>query len=399
MKKRLVMILLAICLATTSVTLAGCGSNQQSQRANVGLEASVAEVFTTGMSYNNTTNLVINLLVKNNFETNYTVLLLQGGSSATLDGSPLAAGYLPEDSPYALSWTNMIAPGSEGQGQVVFELPAKEGIVELTIVSETTDYKDIVEILSMTIDLAAVEQIAQESEFEITLDAVYYARDDDGKDCIVLDMTFTNNSSNPTSYSSSLKTELFQNGISLKSGYLSYRDSLSDWDLISNSFTDIKQGSSIEFRAVYVLYDRVNPVEMTIKDASDYHNVFVIFEEVIDVTTGGGTPLKIDAPEGDVTWLTGTWEVKKVEGFGITLDYNTLVEEDLNEYFIFSSSGAVIEMAPGGGGMCAMTYTIEGNTVICTDSKENTLVFTHINDVLVLEDSDMTITLEKISNL
>jgi len=245
------------------------------------MEASIDKVFIVG-SYSGEL-LVINLTLKNNADYNLSPYAAQMSATATLDGKPLAMGYLPDSNPHALPSSANIAPGAEGPGQLAFELPAKEGIVELLINSDTLSYTDVIEILNETIDLATVEAEVSESDYEVAVKDVTVTDDGEGGDLIVMTISFTNNSSEATSFGSAVNLELFQNDMSLKRGYLPWRHPLDDDDLSSNSYVDIREGASIDVQVVYELYDTTSPVEIKAVDSWSFDKA-VILDKKIDVS-------------------------------------------------------------------------------------------------------------------
>jgi len=279
MKKKVLAALLALTVACM-FALTGCmpGLSNATQKMPI-MEASIDKVFTVG-SYGGTKLLVVNLNVKNNTEVNLAVIGVQMYASATLDEKNLASSYISEDNPEALSWSANIAPNSEGPAQVVFELPASEGVVHLTMTVDSLDRTDMIVILDETFDLSGVEAVVSESEFEVKVTDAIITDDGEGKDILVLYVTFTNNSNSPISYGSAIGTELFQNDIALKSGYLPYKHPLADNDLSSNTYTDIKKGASIEVMLVFDLYDSKSPVEIKLIDRQSYDNA-VLFEKTI----------------------------------------------------------------------------------------------------------------------
>ena len=249
------------------------------------LDATIAKTFTTG-SYDGTTLLVVELDVTNNTDTIMPASVIQMYATATLDGKTLSEGYLSSDNPNALPMTSSISSKSSGLAQLVYILPSTEGAVDLVINVDSTDYSSTIEVLNESIDLANVEAIVSETDYEVKINDVTLTDDGEGKDLIVLSISFTNNSDSGTSFSSAINTELFQNDIALKSGHLPYNHPSHNSDLSSNSYTDIKKGASIELQVVYELNDAKNPVEIKCIDSSSYDKA-VILEKKIEV---GGTP-------------------------------------------------------------------------------------------------------------
>ena len=285
MKRKSLLVALALSCACVFGLIASACSGPMAKTPS--LEASITKTFTVG-SYNNTTLLVIDLDIKNNSDTNLPGSMVSIYTVATLDGKTLSEGYLSSDNPNALPMTSNIAAKGTGPGQLVFELPATEGTVNVVITVDTTDYSDTVEVLNETIDLADVEAVVSESDYEVVVNGVTVTDDGEGKDLIVLDLTFTNNSNSATSFGYAINAELFQNDIGLKSGYLPYNHPSYNSDLSSNSYTDIKTGASIELQMVFVLLDDTNPVELKLVD-SDSYDYAVILEKKIEVSGASGS--------------------------------------------------------------------------------------------------------------
>jgi len=282
MKRKTLTAILALTMACM-LALTGCfpGLPGASQKTPL-MDASVERVFTIG-SYGGKKLLVINLNVTNNTDYNMTALTVQMYAQASLNGASLATSYLSDSSPEAISWGNSISPGSTGLGQLVFELPSTEGVVDLIITVDALDYSDMIVILEDSFDLAGVEAIVSESEFDVKVTNAVVTDDGEGTDVLVVYITFTNNSDSATSFSYSIGTEFFQNGIALKTTWLPYRHPLIDNDLTSNRSTDIKTGSSIDLMLVFSLYDNKNPVEIQLIDRTTIDNV-VLLETSIDVS-------------------------------------------------------------------------------------------------------------------
>jgi len=281
MKRKVLVVILAISVACT-LTLTGCmfgglGGGQKTPS----MEASIEKVFTTG-GYDNETYLVFNLNVKNNTDLVMSGSMIQMYASATLDGQSLSSDYLSSTNPYALDGLSSIAPGATGPAQLVYLLPATDGTVSLVITVDTVDYSGSIEIMNETINLANVEALISESDFKVSITDAIVTDDGEGKDVIVLYISFTNNSDSAESFGTAIDSQLFQNNISLKHGYLPYNHPLDDDTLWSNEFTDIKNGASIDLMVVYELNDNTNPIEIKLIDRRSFDNK-VLLEKTITV--------------------------------------------------------------------------------------------------------------------
>lgn len=125
-------------------------------------------------------------------------------------------------------------------------------------------------ILTMSLLCIGSVSVAAEStplldsdEKTLVLESVDLAKTYDNDDALVFDMTFTNKSSDSNSAVFAYYPKLFQNGVSLDSGFLK-DDSYSK--LSANAIKDIKDGASIEYVTSYVLSDTENYVEVSIED-------------------------------------------------------------------------------------------------------------------------------------
>lgn len=275
MKKTLSLCLVALMLC--AVTMTGCGK----AAAQPEITANINRAFITGDS-DGSSLLVVNLDVTNNRDMSYYSSVVASYSSATLDGEKLSSAYLPYQHPEELDLNSTINPGETGLAQAVFTLPSTEGTVELTINAETLDYSGTVEILKEEISLDTLEAVESEAEFEIEIGDVVVTDDGDDKDLLVMNLTFTNNSDEANSFGSAVDFEIFQNDISLKSGYLPYNHPSADEALSSNTYTDVKKGASLEVQVVYELNDPSAPIEVKAVDAWSFDKR-VLFEKVIEI--------------------------------------------------------------------------------------------------------------------
>lgn len=270
-------------LATTGL-LSGCGGAASKPM----MDASVTRAFTCG-SYD-TELFVVDLEVKNNSDTNLmSGVLSYSYATATHDGKALPSGFMMPEAEGYLSESTTIAPGETGPGQAVFELDSREGTVEFVLTVDTVDYKDKVEVLRQTFNLAEVERIESEATFYVSVDDVVVTDDGEGTSLLVLALTFTNNAESPASFGTAVKTELYQNDIALKSGYLPYNHPAANDELESNSYIDVKKGASLPVQIVYQLLDASTPVEMCLVDNMSYDQR-VVMEKTIEIKGASGSP-------------------------------------------------------------------------------------------------------------
>jgi len=269
MKKKLSIITLVIISICASM-LSGCiGMPSTSRAAKAPYEVTVEEYFICD-AYDGEV-FVVNLSVTNKTKEYVDAYMISYSITATNDGTVLNMGYLSEDSDNYINSDIKIASDETATVQVVYDLTSKaEGEVILKGVAYTEKGDKQVEFLDETIDLAEVEKKITESNYELAIDNVLKTDDGEGNDLIVIDMTFTNNSDESTSFSSAVGFEIFQNGTGLKRGYLPYRHPAQDDDLDGNNSLDIKGGNSIKVRAVYTLNDSSAPIEVKALDQWSY---------------------------------------------------------------------------------------------------------------------------------
>lgn len=269
--------------------LAGCAGKKIGKEAPY--EASVDKVFMCGSRDGEL--LVVNLNVKNISKDYINASSVTYDITAKLDGDSLKTGYLSEENPNYLSYDEKIAAGEEGKVQAVFELgnltpenTDKEdtedtaGKVELLGVTYAQGGEGQVEFLKETINLSEVETIKSESLYELSIDNVVKTDDGEGKDIVIIDMTFTNNSEEATSFGSAINMEIFQNSVALKSGYLPYKHPSRDDELESNRFLDIQKGATLKVREVYQLNDPAKPIEVKATDYESYDQAPILEKEI-----------------------------------------------------------------------------------------------------------------------
>jgi len=264
--------LCALCFAL-SVALFGCGGG----KAEPEVDVTIDRMFITA-NWEGKSILAIDVDIKNNSEVSYYTGSVGFEAVANLNGTNLSSTGLYSN-PYEIPSSD-IPGGESGKGQMAFELPDTTGEVHLTLSVYLTDYSDKVEIINQTIDLSTVEKFESETEFDVDITRTFFTDDGEGKDIIVLEMTFTNNSDSATSFGSAVELELFQNDIALKEGYLPYDHPQKDDDAYSNTYTDIKNGASINVQIVYELNDGTSDVEIKMIDRQSFDRK-PIFDRII----------------------------------------------------------------------------------------------------------------------
>ena len=275
--RKLQMILLAVfvmlCMAT------GCGKSGKAP-----YEATVSKVFMCDDAYTGSI-IAINLDVTNNTGDYISAYTPVYEMTASLDGANLETAFLLSDNPEAIDNSQMIAAGETGQAQAAYLLPdgVTEGTLSVLVVALSTDGKSQITVLEQDIDLSTVEKVVSEAVYDVTLDDKKLTDDEDGNPLLVLDLTFTNNSSKATSFGSAVEMQMFQNGVGLTSAYLPYRHPMYDEEMYGSDYTDIQPGNSIAIRRVYGLNDMDSDVELSCIDFDSFDQKKIL-EETIDLS-------------------------------------------------------------------------------------------------------------------
>lgn len=275
--RKLQMILLAVfvmlCMAT------GCGKSGKAP-----YEATVSKVFMCDDAYTGSI-IAINLDVTNNTGDYISAYTPVYEMTASLDGANLETAFLLSDNPEAIDNSQMIAAGETGQAQAAYLLPdgVTEGTLSVLVVALSTDGKSQITVLEQDIDLSTVEKVVSEAVYDVILDDKKLTDDEDGNPLLVLDLTFTNNSSKATSFGSAVEMQMFQNGVGLTSAYLPYRHPMYDEEMYGSDYTDIQPGNSIAIRRVYGLNDMDSDVELSCIDFDSFDQKKIL-EETIDLS-------------------------------------------------------------------------------------------------------------------
>ena len=275
--RKLQMMLLAVfvmlCMAT------GCGKSGKAP-----YEATVSKVFMCDDAYTGSI-IAINLDVTNNTGDYISAYTPVYEMTASLDGANLETAFLLSDNPEAIDNSQMIAAGETGQAQAAYLLPdgVTEGTLSVLVVALSTDGKSQITVLEQDIDLSTVEKVVSEAVYDVTLDDKKLTDDEDGNPLLVLDLTFTNNSSKATSFGSAVEMQMFQNGVGLTSAYLPYRHPMYDEEMYGSDYTDIQPGNSIAIRRVYGLNDLDSDVELSCIDFDSFDQKKIL-EETIDLS-------------------------------------------------------------------------------------------------------------------
>lgn len=280
MKKRVSIIILIVLTLCVSA-LVGCKPVPKEPEAPYEVSIDESMICTT---YNGGEVLVINVDVTNLSEKYVDAFIVSHSITAKLDGTTLNTGYLSPEHEVSISNEVKIAAGETDKVQLVYELPStQEGEVNLLGIT-MTERAEQVEFMNETIDLAEVEKMVVESNYELTVDNVLKTDDGNENEVIIIDMTFDNNSEEAISFNWAIDLEIFQNGTQLKEAYLSYRHPAVDEEKNDNNRLDIQGGNTIQVRKIYTLNDSSAPIEVKAVDAGfNTFDTAPLFENVIEI--------------------------------------------------------------------------------------------------------------------
>lgn len=107
------------------------------------------------------------------------------------------------------------------------------------------------------------EQNGKLGDYVVEIKSARFSKTYDGKDAVIVTYGFTNNSSNPSSFSFAIEDAAFQNGIGLNETYF-----LEDGDSYSsdNQTKEIKTGSTLDVDVAYELNDSTSDIEIEVKE-------------------------------------------------------------------------------------------------------------------------------------
>lgn len=102
-------------------------------------------------------------------------------------------------------------------------------------------------------------------DYELLYKGACIMEDSDGNDAIVLTLDFTNNSKENASYLWSVDETVMQNGVELEAASI-----ITDYEnletVVSDQFTDIAPGTTLEVRTAFVLKDTTGEVKATFEE-------------------------------------------------------------------------------------------------------------------------------------
>lgn len=102
-------------------------------------------------------------------------------------------------------------------------------------------------------------------DYELLYKGACIMEDSDGNDAIVLTLDFTNNSKENASYLWSVDETVMQNGVELEPASI-----ITDYEnletVVSDQFTDVAPGATLEVRTAFVLKDTTSEVKATFEE-------------------------------------------------------------------------------------------------------------------------------------
>ena len=103
-------------------------------------------------------------------------------------------------------------------------------------------------------------------DYELLYKGACIMEDSDGNDAIVLTLDFTNNSKENASYLWSVDETVMQNGVELDPASI-----ITDYEnletVVSDQFTDVAPGATLEVRTAFVLKDTTSEVKATFEES------------------------------------------------------------------------------------------------------------------------------------
>lgn len=272
------MIAAALCLSCV-ILLVGCAGPLKKATAKTPYEVKMEKVFICGSREGDL--LVINMEVKNTSKEYVDPSTVAYALTAKMGETSLKESYIDPKNPNAINLDATIESGKTGKSQAVFALGDKaEGEVSVLGLAYAEGGGKKVEFLKETVDLAKVERIASESDYALTIDNVVATDDGEGASLVVIDMTFTNNGDETTSFGSAIQLEIFQGGVALKSGYLPYNHPAVDEERESNTYLDIQKGATLNVREVFTLNDPSAPVQIKAVDTYSFDQAVLVEKEI-----------------------------------------------------------------------------------------------------------------------
>ena len=146
-------------------------------------------------------------------------------------------------------------------------------------------------------------------DYELLYKGACIMEDSDGNDAIVLTLDFTNNSKENASYLWSVDETVMQNGVELEAASI-----ITDYEnletVVSDQFTDIAPGTTLEVRTAFVLKDTTGEVKATFEEfLGSKKGTITIDPTTLSRETVSQTEPETTSTTGDtlLDWWNGEW--------------------------------------------------------------------------------------------
>lgn len=112
-------------------------------------------------------------------------------------------------------------------------------------------------------------QQATDSSYAVTIDSCKQAKDYNGKACVVITYTWTNNSDKAQAFYTTISDKAFQDGVELETAYMTSGEST------ENSTKEIKPGKSIQVKQAFVLDSKKEPVTVEVSEIFSFSDALL----------------------------------------------------------------------------------------------------------------------------
>ena len=146
-------------------------------------------------------------------------------------------------------------------------------------------------------------------DYELLYKGACIMEDSDGNDAIVLTLDFTNNSKENASYLWSVDETVMQNGVELEAASI-----ITDYEnletVVSDQFTDVAPGATLEVRTAFVLKDTTSEVKATFEEfLGSKKGTITVDPATLSRETVSHTEPETTNTTGDtlLDWWNGEW--------------------------------------------------------------------------------------------
>lgn len=106
-------------------------------------------------------------------------------------------------------------------------------------------------------------------ELVVNIKGCRLAKDIEGKDIVIVNYGFKNNSENATSFTFAISDKVFQDGVGLNKCYTTDKSAKYSSD---NQSKSIKKGASLDVEVAYTLNDSTTPIEVECSELISFSN-------------------------------------------------------------------------------------------------------------------------------